>query len=198
MRLRAVDRCFLSPLCIARVLFYHRTYTPPSRAFLAGVHSCAVWARMQYISPRFRGFLCILHKNTCQKPIKFVKYFLKLWFFGFQPQYVVDFDPFYPTKSPTYCGFTQFAFRSKRCYTMLAQSKTATATPTRCPPRVSAASQGPVCSLPSKCSPVKASTWEALCAPLAPPRSNSPHSIHKSRVAYEGHTNDRVLEHLEN
>ena len=123
------------------VLFYHRTYTPPSSAFLAGVHSCAVWARMQYISPRFRGFLCILHKNTRRKPIKFVEYFLKLWFFGFQPQYVVDFDPFYPTKSPTYCGFTQFAFRSKRCYTMLAQSKTAT----RCPPRVSAALKGWFC-----------------------------------------------------
>lgn len=71
------------------------------------------------------GFLCILHKNKCQKLRNFVQNFIKMWFFGFRPQYVVDFDPFYPTKSPTSCGFTQFAFRSKWCYTVLAQSKTA-------------------------------------------------------------------------
>lgn len=179
MRLRDVDRCFLSPLCIARVLFYHRTYTPPSRAFLAGVHSCAVWARMQYISPRFRGFLCILHKNTCQKPIKFVKYFLKLWFFGFQPQYVVDFDPFYPIKSPTSCGFTQFAFGSKWCYTVLAQSKTA---PQHQPAVRRVHPPAPlVCTLPSKQRPVKAAHLHSKrTAPLTAGGSSKPaqHSAH--------------------
>lgn len=55
-----------------------------------------------------------------------------------------------------------------------------------------------VCTLSSKCRPVKASKWEALYAPLAPPRSHSPHSKSKSRVAYEGHIESKVLAYLEN
>ena len=92
------------------------------------------------------GFLCILHKNKRQKLRNSVQNFIEMWFFGFRPQYIVDFDPFYPIKSPTSCGFAQFAFRSKWCYTVLAQSKTAqrTAIPhrARCPPRVSTSPAG--------------------------------------------------------
>lgn len=55
-----------------------------------------------------------------------------------------------------------------------------------------------VCTLSSKCRPVKASKWEALYAPIAPPRSHSPHSKSKSRVAYEGHIESKVLAYLEN
>lgn len=83
MRLRDVESCFLSPLCIAMVLFTTALHTPPSRAFLAGVHSCAGWARMQYSAPRFRGFLCSMHKNTRKKLRNYVQYFIKLWFLGF-------------------------------------------------------------------------------------------------------------------
>ena len=190
MRLRDVESCFLSPLCIAMVLFTTVLHTPPSRAFLAGVHSCAGWRRMQYSAPRFRGFLCSMHKNTRKKLRNFVQYFIKLWFFGFQPQYVVDFDPFYPTKSPKSCGFTQFAIWVDTCYHILASKKQRTATPTALY-RLRCAAHRVACTLPSKCRPVKASRKEALYASIALPRSNSPHGIHKSRVAYEGHIEQR-------
>lgn len=49
-------------------------------------------------SQRFFYFLCILHKNKCQKLRKFVHILVKLWFFGSQPQYVVDFDTKYSQK----------------------------------------------------------------------------------------------------
>lgn len=45
------------------------------------------------------GFLCILHKNKRQKLRNFVQNFIEMWFFGFRPQYIVDFDPFYPIKA---------------------------------------------------------------------------------------------------
>ena len=83
MRLRAVESCFLSPLCIAMVSLYHSLHTLPSRAFLAGVHSCAGWVRMQYSAPRFRGFLCSMHKNTRKKLRNFVQYFINYGFLGF-------------------------------------------------------------------------------------------------------------------
>ena len=65
------------------------------------------------------GFLCILHKNQRQKLRNSVQNFIEIGFFGFRPQYIVDFDPFYPIKSPASCGFTQVAFGSKRCYTLV-------------------------------------------------------------------------------
>lgn len=122
------------------------------------------------------GFLCILHKNKRQKLRNFVQNFIKLWFFGFRPQYVVDFDPFYPIKSPTSCGFTQFAFRSKWCYTVLAQSKTAPqhhpAVRRVYPPALL------VCTLPSKQRPVKAKQVGDRCKAcrLHHRRANSLHS----------------------
>lgn len=100
------------------------------------------------------GFLCMLHKNKRQKLRNSVKNFIEMWFFGFRPQYIVDFDPFYPIKSPASCVFTQFAFGSKWCYTVLAQSKTAPqhqpAVRRVYPPALL------VCTLPSKQRPVKA------------------------------------------
>ena len=99
-------------------------------------------------------------KNKRQKLRNFVHILVKLWFFGFRPQYVVDFDPFHPTKSPTSCGFTQFAFGSKWCYTVLAQSKTAPqhqpAVRRVCPPAPL------VCTLPSKQRPVKAAHLHSI------------------------------------
>lgn len=125
------------------------------------------------------GFLCILHKNKRQKLRNFVHILVKLWFFGFQPQYVVDFDPFHPTKSPTSCGFTQFAFGSKWCYTVLAQSKTAPqhqpAVRRVHPPALL------VCTLPSKQRPVKAAHLHSKrTAPLTAGGSSKPaqHSAH--------------------
>lgn len=127
----------------------------------------------QRMTPHIRQILCILHKNKRQKLRNFVHILVKLWFFGFQPQYVVDFDPFHPTKSPTSCGFTQFAFGSKWCYTVLAQSKTA---PQHQPAVRRVRPPAPlVCTLPSKQRPVKAAHLHSKrTAPLTAGGSSKP------------------------
>lgn len=128
-------------------------------------------------------FLYTLHKNKRQKLRNFVQNFIEMWFFGFRPQYIVDFDPFYPIKSPTSCGFAQFAFRSKWCYTVLAQSKTA---PQHQPavrrvPSPLACASSQACTLPSKQRPVKAAHLHSKrTAPLTAGGSYKPaqHSAH--------------------
>lgn len=45
------------------------------------------------------GSLCILHKNKRQKLRNSVQNFIEIGFLGFRPQYIVDFDPFYPIKA---------------------------------------------------------------------------------------------------
>ena len=150
------------------------------------------------------GFLCILHKNKRQKLRNSVQNFIEMWFFGFRPQYIVDFDPFYPIKSPASCVFTQVAFGSNPCYHMLENKGKGAATggaarPASPPPR-RAAKHESACTLPSKQRPVKAAHLHSKrTAPLTAGGSYKPaqHSAHttanthrkrisKSSVAYEG------------
>ena len=150
------------------------------------------------------GFLCILHKNKRQKLRNFVQNFIEMWFFGFRPQYIVDFDPFYPIKSPASCVFTLFAFGSNLCYHVRENKGKGAATggaarPASPPPR-RAARHEPACTLPSKQRPVKAAHLHSKrISPLSAGGSYKPaqHSAHttanthrkrisKSSVAYEG------------
>ena len=122
-----------------------------------------------------------------------------MWFFGFRPQYIVDFDPFYPIKSPASCVFTQFAFGSKSCYHMLASKTQRNATPTALY-RLRRAAYRVACTLPSKQRPVKAAHLHSKrTAPMTAggsykPAQRSAHTtanthrkrISKSSVAYEG------------
>ena len=82
------------------------------------------------------AFLCILHKNKRQKLRNSVQNFIEMWFFGFRPQYIVDFDPFYPIKSPASCVFTPFAFGSNPCYHMLESKGKGAATGGAAPPHL--------------------------------------------------------------
>ena len=82
------------------------------------------------------GFLCILHKNQRQKLRNSVQNFIEIGFFGFRPQYIVDFDPFYPIQSPSSCIFTQVAFGSNPCYHMLESKGKGAATGGAAPPHL--------------------------------------------------------------
>lgn len=150
------------------------------------------------------GSLCILHKNKRQKLRNFVHILVKNYFFGFRPQYIVDFDPFYPIKSPASCVFTQFAFGSNLCYHMLENKGKGAATggaarPASPPPRRAARNE-PACTLPSKQRPVKAahlhstahsaaeSGWKLQAGTAQRTYHSTVHRkrISKSSVAYEG------------
>ena len=139
----------------------------------------------QRMIPNIRWIMCILHKNKRQKLRNSVQNFIEIGFFGFRPQYIVDFDPFYPIKSPASCVFTQFAFGSNPCYHMLENKGKGAATggaarPASPPPR-RAARPEPACTLPSKQRPVKAAHLHSkLTAPMTAGGSYKPaqHSAH--------------------
>ena len=90
----------------------------------------------QHMTPNIRWIMCILHKNKRQKLRNSVQNFIEMWFFGFRPQYIVDFDPFYPIKSPASCVFTQVAFGSNPCYHMLESKGKGAATGGAAPPHL--------------------------------------------------------------
>ena len=119
------------------------------RAFLHSVAQCT-------IVTAFFAFMCSMHKKLLKNDGYFMQFFVRSMNFFLPPQYIV-LEPakmrYFQLKITISCGFTQFAFRSKWCYAVLAQSKTATqhqpAVRRVYPPAPL------VCTLPSKRRPVK-------------------------------------------